>query len=210
MSLTHTSSVAVYNLLKGSKNPRRRYCPKISGHVSVGDFTYMAPSVTAPSATPNADDCGSTMSKMLVEFRSKKTFEQATKLYNKKTGDVDVEDKGDVILDINLYLKRGALPRSLGQFNIRIPVERMLIQTSLGIEGCWMDEIVGTVMVVHMDLYDRLAEGLLNVYFLDSVFEHMNLSLLIKASKFQCRPSSDLFLPTQGMTDTLNHTTLIL
>jgi hypothetical protein len=69
----------------------------------------------------------------------------------------------------------------------------MLVQTDLGIEGCRMDEIVGTVMVVHMDRYDRLMEGFLNVSFLDSGFEPTNLSLLIKSSKFHFRSSSDLF-----------------
>jgi hypothetical protein len=191
---TDTSSVAVYHSLKGDKNLRSRYCPAISSHVSVGDFVRMAPSATAPSVTSNEDECSSIMSKMLVEFRSKKTFGQVMKLYNKKkTVDVDVVDEGDVLLDINLYIKRGAFSSSIGQFNSRIHVERMLVQTDLGIEGCRMDKIVGTVMVVHMDRYDRLIEGLLNVYFLDGVFEPMNLSLLIKSRKFHCRSSSDLF-----------------
>jgi hypothetical protein len=117
MSLAHTSAVAVYHFLKGSKNPRSRYCLTISGHVSVGDFVCMAPSATAPSATPNDEDCGSIMSKMLGRFRLKNTFGQVTKIYNKtKTGD-DVEDEGDVLFDINLYLKRGGLPSCLGRFN---------------------------------------------------------------------------------------------
>jgi hypothetical protein len=98
-----------------------------------------------------------------------------------------------VLLEVNLYLKREALPSSLGRFNSRVPVERMLVQTDLGIEGCRMDTIVGMVMVVHMDQYDRIVEGLLNVYFLDSVFHPMNLSLQIKSSKFHFRYSSDLF-----------------
>jgi hypothetical protein len=116
-----------------------------------------------------------------------------TKIYNnKKTGD-DVEDEGDVLFDINLYLKIGGMPICLGRFKIRVPVEIMLVQTDLGIEGCRMDEIVGTVMVVHMEMYDRLMEGLLNVYLLDSVFEHTNLSLFIKSSKFNFGSSSDLF-----------------
>jgi hypothetical protein len=116
-----------------------------------------------------------------------------TKIYNnKKTGD-DVKEEGDVLFDINLYLKRGGLPSYLGRFNIRVPVERMLVQTDLGIECCSIDEIVGTAMLVHMDMYDRLVEGLLNVYFLDSVFEPTNMSLFIKSSKFHFRSSSDLF-----------------
>jgi hypothetical protein len=148
----------------------------------------------APSATSNDDDCSSIMSKMLFQFRSKKTFGQVTNLYNKKkTTDADAEDEGDVLLDINLYLKREALPSSLGRFNSRVPLERMLVQTDLGIEGCRIDEIAGTVMVVHMDRYDQLTEGLFNVYFLDSVFHPMNISLQIKSSKFHVRSSSDLF-----------------
>jgi hypothetical protein len=110
MSLTHTSVIAVYHFLKGSKNPRIRYCPAISGNVSVGDFVYTAPSAIDPSATRNDEYFGSIMRKMLGQFRLKKTFGQVTKLYTKKkTGD-DVEDEGDVLFDINLYHKRGAMP----------------------------------------------------------------------------------------------------
>jgi hypothetical protein len=193
MILSHTSAVAVYHSLKGSKNPRSHYCSTISGRVSVGDFVCMAPSATAPSVTPNDEDCGSITSKMLFRFRSNKTFGQVTKIYNKKkTGD-DVEEEGDVFFDINLYLKRGGLPTFLGGFNIHVPVERMLVQTDLRIKGCMIGDVVGTVMVVHMDMYDRLMEGLLNVYFLDSVFEPANLSLFIKSSKFHYRSLSDLF-----------------
>jgi hypothetical protein len=145
----------------------------------------------APYATPNDEYCGSIMIKMLFRFRSNKTFGQVTKIYNKKkTGD-DVEDEGDVLFDINFYLKRGGLPSCLGRFNNRPPVERMLVQTDLGIEGCMLGDIV--VTVVHMYMYDRLMKGLLNVYFLESVFEPTNLSLFIKSSKFHYRSSSDLF-----------------
>jgi hypothetical protein len=147
----------------------------------------------APPATPIEEDCGSIMNKMLFRFRSNKTFGQVTKIYNKKkTGD-DVKDEGDVLFDINLYLKRGGLPSCLGRFNSRVPVERMLVQSDLGIKGCTIGDIIGTVMVVNMDMYDRLMEGLSNVYFLDSVFEPTNLSLFIKSSKFHYRSSSDLF-----------------
>jgi hypothetical protein len=110
---------------------------------------------------------------------------QVTKIYNKKKTGGDVEDEGGVLFDINLYLKRGGLPSCIVRFHSRVTVERMLVQTDLGIEGCRIDEIVGTVMVVYMDMY--------NVYFLDSVFEPTNLSLFIKSSKFHCRSSSDLF-----------------
>jgi hypothetical protein len=49
-----------------------------------------------------------------------------------------------------------------------------------------MDELVGTMMVVHVDRYDWLMEGLLNVYFLDSVYYPMNICLKIKSSEFHC------------------------
>jgi hypothetical protein len=152
----------------------------------------MDTSATAPSATLNDEDCSSIMSKMLCQFRSNKTFGQVTNIYNKKkTGD-DVEYEGDVFFDINLYLKRGGayLPCQVQQ---PVHVERMLVQTDFGIEGCTIGDIVGTVMVVHMDMYDRLMEGLFNVYFLDSVCEPINLQLFIKSSKFHFRSSSDLY-----------------
>jgi hypothetical protein len=69
----------------------------------------------------------------------------------------------------------------------------MLVQTDELIKGCTIGDITGTAMVVHMDMYDRLMEGLLNVYFIDSTFEPANLSLFIKSSKFHYRSSSDLF-----------------
>jgi hypothetical protein len=115
-------------------------------------------------------------------------------LYNKKkTADDDVEDEGDVLLDINLYLKRAALLNILGRFKSRVQVERMLVQTDLGIECCRMENNVCTVMMVHMDRYEWLMEGLLNVCFRDSVFHPTSLSLQIKSSKFHSRSSSDLF-----------------
>jgi hypothetical protein len=122
----------------------------------------------APSLTSNDENCSFIV---LFQFRSKKTFGQVMNLYNNKTtADADAEDEGDVLLDINLYLKREALPSI-------VPVEIILVPTDLGTEGCRMEEIVGTVIVVHIDRYDRLMEGLLNVYFLDSVFSPVNLSL---------------------------------
>jgi hypothetical protein len=87
----------------------------------------------------------------------------------------------------------------------------MLVQNDLGIEGCRMDDFFGTVMVVHMDRYGRFVEGLLNVYFLDSVYHPMNLCLQIKSSKFHFRSTSDLFKnSTHSMLVTLNYTTISL
>jgi hypothetical protein len=73
MILTRTSPVAVYHSLKGSKNPRSRYCSTISGHVSVVNFVYMMPSTAAPSATTKDEDTATlkdedAMSKMLFRF----------------------------------------------------------------------------------------------------------------------------------------------
>jgi hypothetical protein len=98
-----------------------------------------------------------------------------------------------VLFDINLYLKRGGLPTCLGRFNSHVPVERMLVQTDELIEGCMIGDITGTAMLVHMDMYERLMEGLLNVYFIDNMFEPANLYFFIKSSKFHYRSSSDLF-----------------
>jgi hypothetical protein len=145
----------------------------------------------APSTTSNDNYCSSIMIKMLFQFRMKKTFRQVTNLHKKKTAYVDAGDEGGVLLDINLYLKRESLPR-LGRFNSRVPVERMLVQMDLGIEGFRMDNIVGTVMVFHMTGMTG-SRVFFNVYFLDSVFHPMNLFLQIKSSKFHFRSSSYLF-----------------
>jgi hypothetical protein len=101
--------------------------------------------------------------------------------------------ENDVFVDINLYLKRDSLPMSIDHFNGRLPQGRMIVQTDLAIEGCLIEETVGSVMVIHMDRYDRLAKGLLDVYFIYSVYQPMNLSILIKSSEFHFRSSSDLF-----------------
>jgi hypothetical protein len=48
-------------------------------------------------------------------------------------------------------------------------------------------------MLIHMDQHDRLMERLLNVYFIDSIYEPKTLHLLIKSSDRHIRSSSDLF-----------------
>jgi hypothetical protein len=96
------------------------------------------------------------------------------------------------MFNINLYLKRDHLPSYLGCFNRRVPREIMLVQKNLVIEGCEVGDIFGTVMVIHMDKHDKLMEGLLNVYFLDSLYELANFRLLPKSSKFHIRSSSDM------------------
>jgi hypothetical protein len=118
MKLTHTSSVAVYNSLRGRNNPRSLYCSTINGYLSVGDFVYMD-----PSASVTNNDGISIHSKMLMQFRSSKTFGHImTNLYNNKSQD-HLADNDDVLPYINLYLKQDALTISLGRFNIRVPHE---------------------------------------------------------------------------------------
>jgi hypothetical protein len=79
----------------------------------------MAPSAMTPSATPNDEDCGSTMSKILGQFRSKKTFGQVMKIYNKKkTGD-DVEDEGTSTFISREVVCRAALVGSTAEFLLK-------------------------------------------------------------------------------------------
>jgi hypothetical protein len=80
MTLTHTSSVAVYGSLRGRKNPRSRYSSTISGYPRVGDFVYLAPSTSIAN-----DDSSSIHSKTMMQFRSSKTFGEVTNLYNGKS-----------------------------------------------------------------------------------------------------------------------------
>jgi hypothetical protein len=85
--------------LWGGENPYSCYCSTISGYLRVGDFVYIA-----PSASINDDDGSSIHSKMMIQFRSNKTFGQVMNLFNNKY-QVHVADEDDLILDINLYLK---------------------------------------------------------------------------------------------------------
>jgi hypothetical protein len=92
-----------------------------------------------------------------------KNFGQVMNPYIQKAQD-PLADEDDVLLDINLYLKQDILPSSLCRFNIRFPHKQMLVQTDLGIEGCKMEGVIGTLMVVHMYRRDRLMGGV-GVYF---------------------------------------------
>jgi hypothetical protein len=69
----------------------------------------------------------------------------------------------------------------------------MLVQTDLAIEGCLMEGTVGSLMLIQIDCYGRLTEGLLNVYFIDSVYQPMDLCLVMKSCEFHVCSSSDLF-----------------
>jgi hypothetical protein len=125
---------------------------------------------------------------MLKQFRSCKTFRQVTDLYDT----ADPEDE-DVFFDMNLHLKRDTLPSSLGRFNSRIPQGRILVHTDLLLQRCRLAEVIGTVFVVRMEKHDKLMDGMLNVYFLDSLYEPMNLRLVIKSNLFHIRLSADLY-----------------
>jgi hypothetical protein len=97
------------------------------------------------------------------------------------------------MFDMNLYLKRDELPSSLGRFNSRVPSEIMFVQKKLVIEGCEVRDIIGTVMVTHMDKHDKLMEEPLNMCFLDSLYGPAHLRLLTKSSQFHIRSSSDMY-----------------
>jgi hypothetical protein len=129
---------------------------------------------------------------MLNQVHSTKTFGQAVSLQDAKPQD-SPSIENDVFIDIDLCIKRDVLSTSLVRFKSLAPQGRMLVETGLTIEGCLMEETVGSVMVIHIDLYDRLMEGLLNVYFIDSVYQLMNLCLVMKSSEFHFQTSYDIF-----------------
>jgi hypothetical protein len=123
---------------------------------------------------------------MLQQFRVTQTFGQVTMLHDSPSSE-------EVFIDMHLYLKCNALPISLGRFNSCTPPGKMIVQTNLVIESCSLSDIQGTSMLIHMDKHDRLTEGTLNVYFIDSICEPNTLHLLIKSSDHHIRSSSDLF-----------------
>jgi hypothetical protein len=124
---------------------------------------------------------------MLKQFRSTKNFGQVTNLYDVKPP-YPLSSDSDVFIDTTLFLKRDVLPMSLGWFNSRVPQGRVIVQTDFTIEGCPMEEqTVGSVMVIHMDRYDRPMGWLLNVYAIDSVYQPMNLCLVMQSREFHFR-----------------------
>jgi hypothetical protein len=74
-------------------------------------------------------------------------------------------------VDMHLYLKRGQLPSSHGRLNSSVPRKSMLVQMNLVVEGCELRDTIGSVMVTHMDKLDYIMEGILNVYFLGSLYK---------------------------------------
>jgi hypothetical protein len=191
MKLIHTSPPAVFTSLKARGNPRSRYCPTISGCISVGDFVCMDAALNVVVLIIDAY-INFVSTQMLKHFRASVTFVQVTNIYESQQ-DARLSDDEDVIFDMNLYLKRYQLPSSLGRFNSRVPRESMLVQTKLVIEGCELREINVPVVVIHMDKHDKLMEGLINVYFLEILYEPANLWLLTKSRKFHIHSSSDLY-----------------
>jgi hypothetical protein len=160
MKLIHTSPPAVFTSLKTRMNPRRRYCPTISGCISAEDFVCMGAALNVEVLIIDVDR-NFVSTQMLKQFRASVTFGQVTKIYDSQQVDrlPDDEDE-DVMLDM---FDMNQLPSSLGCFNIRVPRESMFVQTNLVIEGCEVRDITGTVMVSHMDKHDNLMEGLLNM-----------------------------------------------
>jgi hypothetical protein len=69
----------------------------------------------------------------------------------------------------------------------------MIVQTNLVIEACSLSDVQGAAMLIHMDKHDRHMEGLLNAYFIYSIYEPKTLRLLIKSSDHRIRSSSNLF-----------------
>jgi hypothetical protein len=97
LKLTHSSSAAIFDSLKGRKNPCSRYCSASSGYLNIGD----SPVCMAPSADSVNDDGSSIHSQMLKQFRTRTIFGHVAKLFNNKYQyHVD-----DVPLNINLYLR---------------------------------------------------------------------------------------------------------
>jgi hypothetical protein len=123
------------------------------------------------------DETDSSKQQMLKEFVSVKTYGQVTNVYDHSRS-TDNED--EVKFDINLHLKRDDLPCTIGNLNSRAPDGRMLVQIYLVINDCSLEDVTGCIMVIHMDQHDRLVEGLLHVYFVDSLYEPMNLHISTK------------------------------
>jgi hypothetical protein len=165
----------------------------ISVFISVGEFFYLLPATNLEHLS-SKDDAFANL-QMLNQFQSTTTFEQVTNMYNVKTCDQSSNEK-DVFININLYLGRYSLQTSLGCFNSRVPQCRMLVLTDPAIEGCLMEETVDSLMVIHMNSYNRLMEGLLNVYFIDSFYHTMILCFMMKYSAFHVCSASDLFRKT--------------
>jgi hypothetical protein len=166
-------------------NPQSRYFPTISGCISIGDFVCMGAAFNVEVLIIDAD-INFFSTQMLKQFRASVTFGHVTNIHDsQQVARLSDDEDEDIMFDMNLYLKRDQLPSSLWRFNNRVPRESMLVQTNLVVEGCEMRDITGTLMVIHMDKHDKLMEGLLNVYFLDSLYEPANLRRLTKSSKFE-------------------------
>jgi hypothetical protein len=190
VKLTKMPPAEIFTNLKCTNNPRNRYCPSLIGFISVGEIVYLLTATSLEHLGSNGDPC--TNLQMLKQFLSTYTFGKVTHLYTTKPQDPS-SSENDIFTGINLYLNRDVLPASLGRFNIRAPQGSMLVQADLTIEGCLMEKIVGSNMVIDMDHYDRLIEGLLHVYFIASVYQPMNPCITMKSYEFHLHSSSDLF-----------------
>jgi hypothetical protein len=189
MKLTKMLPAEVFSNLKCAKNRISHYWSSISGFISVGDFVYLSPATNLEHVGSRDDQFAN--QQMLKQFRSTMTFGQVTNLDDMKPRDQSSNEK-DVFININVHLKRDALPTSLGHSNYPIPQGHMLVQTDLAIEGGLMEENAASLMVIHMNHYDMLMEGLLNIYFIDSVYHFISMCLMMKSSDLHVRSTSDL------------------
>jgi hypothetical protein len=169
--------------LNSVKKPRSRFCSSVNAYVCVGDFIVMRPCSSVDLVCKYETDF--LKRQMLEEFVAGKTYGQVTNVYDHSR---PVQNEDEIKCDINLYLNRDKLPCNLGHFNSRVPEDRMLVQT---------------LMMIHMDQHDRLVEGLLPVYFVDSLYEPMNLRLVMK--NFQCHPRSSSELHRNSIPGFISH-----
>jgi hypothetical protein len=125
---------------------------------------------------------------MLREFRSRDTYGQLTKIYNK------VKDNGQITIkaNSNFYMTREQLPVQFGRFNGFVKKEFMLVQSCVVIEGLPFDEVKSCHYVVHMDNHDRLNEGLPSGMLIDSVYHPGDQGLMTKSISLRVCSSADL------------------
>jgi hypothetical protein len=148
MRLTTTSPEAVLFNLHTRKNPRSRYCRSINGYVSIGDFVFLR-ACTFQGGRDQGGGHAAHDVMTLQQFRGTQTFGQVTMLHDSPSSE-------EVFIDMNLYLKRDALPSSLGRFNSCASPGKMIVQCNLVIESCSLSDVQGTSMLIHMDKHDRL------------------------------------------------------
>jgi hypothetical protein len=120
MRLTTTLPKAVLFDLHTRKNLRSRYCRLINGYVSIGDFMFLW-ACTFQGGREQGGGHTTPGVMMFQQFRVTQTFGQVTMLHDSPRSE-------EVFIDMNLYLKRDALPISLDRFNSCVPQARCLFR----------------------------------------------------------------------------------